>query len=298
MNEYDNSKIKINNDYLQLINKEENIRDFFGNWINNIDELKKQFLNALPYENVVIDNFLNTSYAEKLYELFPDHFENWHKYENPIEVKYAFDNINILPNDLKNYFYYLSSDALTSVFSELTDIPNLEYDEYLHGAGLHSHPRYGRLNIHLDYEKHPYSGKERRINVIFFLSKNWKKSWNGANELWDKDVIECVKKTDIKFNTAIIFKTNDISWHGVPDKIKCPKDVFRKSLAYYYVSPLSIEKDKEKKEKKTYRMKAQFIKRPEDDYNENMEKLYEIRRQRLITNTDLKELFPLWKKED
>ena len=45
-------------------------------------------------------------------------------------------------------------------------------------------------------------------------------------------------------------------------------------------------------------MKAQFIKRPEDEYTENMEKLYEIRRQRLITNTDLKELFPFWKKED
>lgn len=287
------SKIKINKDYLQDINTDKNINNYFGDWIHNIPELKKSFLNGSPYENIVIDNFLNPSYAEKLYNLFPSHFENWYKYENPIEVKYAFDNIDLLPDELKNYFYYLSSSKIISVFSEMTNIHDLEFDEYLHGAGLHAHPKDGRLNIHLDYEKHPHSGKERRINVILFLSKNWQESWNGANELWDERVTKCVKKTDIQFNRAIIFKTNDVSWHGLPDIIKCPKNIFRKSLAYYYVSPLTSYN----KSPKSHRMKAKFVKRPEDPYNENMEKLYEIRTHRLITDTDLKELFPEWKKE-
>ena len=290
-----NNKIKINKDYLQKIDKDINISDYFGDWINHIPELKESFLNDCPYENVVIDNFLNPSYAEKLYDSFPSYFENWYKYENPIEVKYAFDNIYLLPDELKNYFYYLSSSKIMSLFSNMTNIPDLEYDEYLHGAGLHSHPKYGRLNIHLDYEKHPHSGKERRINVILFLSKNWQESWNGANELWDEHVTKCVKKTNVKFNRAIIFKTNDISWHGLPEVIMCPENIFRKSLAYYYVSPLT--NNNKPKSLKLHRMKAKFVKRPEDKYNENMEKLYEIRRQRLITDTDLKELFPEWKKE-
>ncbi len=38
---------------------------------------------------------------------------------------------------------------------ELTGIENLEDDPTLHGAGLHMHPRNGRLMMHLDYEKHP-----------------------------------------------------------------------------------------------------------------------------------------------
>ena len=34
--------------------------------------------------------------ANKMYDTFPSDFENWHKYENPIEVKYALDKIDLL----------------------------------------------------------------------------------------------------------------------------------------------------------------------------------------------------------
>ena len=280
--------IKIDQIYLEKINKL-NINHFFGDWINNVEDLQSNFTHAKPFENIVIDNFLNNEYAEKLSELFPDNYEEWYKYENPIEVKYAFDEINILPEELKNYFYILSTKMFIDKIQKLTDINKLEYDEYLHGAGLHSHSTNGRLNIHLDYEKHPYSGKERRINIILFLSKEWKSEWNGANELWNEDITECILKTDVKFNRAIIFKTNSISWHGVPDKILCPNNIYRKSLAYYYVSPLNTIKQYDE-----YRQKAKYSKRPSDKYNENLEKIYKIREKRRITKEDLDKYFPEW----
>lgn len=287
-------KIKIDHNYLEKINKEENIEKFFGDWTQNIDSLREQFLSGKPFENLVIDNFLDSSYAEKLSTLFPKNHINWYYYENPIEVKYAFDNINELPDELKNYYYYLSSDYIIQKIANITNIPDLEYDEYLHGAGLHSHPRWGRLNIHLDYEKHPYSGKERRINIIYFLNKEWDPNWNGANELWGNcTTTNCVKKTQVKFNRAIFFKTNDISLHGVPDKIKCPENMFRNSLAYYYVSPLQTHKNEEQ-----YRKKAKFMKLPQEIFSKNMEELCEIRRNRRITKNDLNLLFPDWKKEE
>lgn len=281
--------VKINKSYLETINTLD-VLQYFGNWINNINMLKTQFANAKPFEHVVIDDFLTNEYAEKLNDLFPSNYDNWYKYENPIEVKYAFDNINILPEELKNYFYILSTQKVINKISELTEISELEYDEYLHGAGLHSHSLNGRLNIHLDYEKHPYSGKERRINVILFLSKGWMSEWNGANELWNKDVTDCITKTEVKFNRAIIFKTNDVSWHGVPDTIKCPQDVFRMSLAYYYVSPLNNIINKNNK----YRQKAKYTKRPNETYNENMEQLYKIRESRRITKEDIEKYIPGW----
>jgi Rps23 Pro-64 3,4-dihydroxylase Tpa1-like proline 4-hydroxylase len=294
MNSEEEKKIKIDSIYLEKINKEERIESYFGDWTQNINKLSEQFLSGKPFENLVIDNFLDSVYAEKLATLFPKNHDNWYKYENPIEVKYAFDNINELPMDLKNFFYYLSSDYILKKIADITNIPNLEYDEYLHGAGLHSHPRYGRLNIHLDYEKHPYSGKERRINIIFFLNKEWNSVWNGANELWGNCTIKnCVKKTQVKFNRAIIFKTNDISLHGVPNKIMCPENIFRHSLAYYYVSPLQTHKNEDE-----YRKKAKFMKLPNEFFDKNMEELCEIRRNRRITKDDLNKLFPEWKKED
>jgi hypothetical protein len=145
----------------------------------------------------------------------------------------------------------------------------------------------------LDYEKHPISGKERRINIIYFTTKNWEQSWGGANELWDKDVKKCVKKTDVKFNRAIIFKTNEISWHGVHDKIMCPEGIFRKTLAYYYVSKFDTQKNESE-----YRKKAKFTKVSNDKYDEKMDKLYKIRENRLLTKEDLNEIIPEWRIED
>jgi Rps23 Pro-64 3,4-dihydroxylase Tpa1-like proline 4-hydroxylase len=283
-----NSIIKIDEQYLKIIMNTSVLHNF-GYWINDIESLKNKYFNAQPFEHIVIDNFLNNAYAEKIYETFPNLDNSWHEYKNPIEVKYAFDDINSLNEEVKNYFYYLSTTEMINIIKSITMIDDLEYDAYLHGAGVHMHPRHGRLNIHLDYEKHPYSGKERRINIILFLSKDWDPNWNGANELWDKHVSKCITKTEIKFNRAIIFKTNDISWHGLPEKISCPEGIFRKSLAYYYISPLKTNKPIEQ-----YRKKAKFIKRPEDKYDIRMQKLYDIRPYRRITNEDMKLIMPEW----
>jgi hypothetical protein len=131
-----------------------------------------------------------------------------------------------------------------------------------------------------------------KLNIILFISKKWDNKWNGANELWDKDVTRCITKTEIEFNRAIIFKTNDISWHGLPDKILCPEGIYRNSLAYYYVSPLNSKKPDD-----DYRKKAKFIKRPEDKYDENIQKLYDIRPHRRITKEDMKTIMPDWTTE-
>jgi hypothetical protein len=280
---------KIDKSYLEMILKKESSLKYFGNWINDINKLKNSFLNSSPFEHIIIDNFLEESYAEKMYNFFPNVSSKWYEYKNPIEVKYTFDNINELSTELKNYFYYLSTPEFINIISNISNINDLEYDEYLHGAGLHSHPRYGRLNIHLDYEKHPFSGKERRLNIILFMSKDWDDSWNGSTELWDSDVTNCIVKTQVKFNRAILFKTNDISWHGLPEKIMCPEHIFRNSLAYYFVSPLNTKKNED-----DYRKKAKFIKRPEDPFNEKIEELYNIRPLRRITQTDLNLLIPDW----
>lgn len=287
-----NELIKIKNDYLENINSsEKNILNKFGNWVNNIDILQPIFLNASPFEHIVIDDFLNEEYADKLYNLFPEQFDNWYIYENPIEVKYTYDNINDLNNEIKDYFYYLSCNEMVDIFRKLTNIHDLTYDEYLHGAGLHCHPKYGRLNIHLDYEKHPITGKERRLNIILFLTKNWEQAWGGQNELWDKFATKCVTKTDIKFNRAIIFKTNDISWHGLPKPIMCPECQFRKTLAFYYMSPLKSLKNE-------YRNKAKYILIDDDKNDSNLQNLCEIRSNRRLTIDDIKLYCPEWKKEN
>jgi hypothetical protein len=151
--------------------------------------------------------------------------------------------------------------------------------------------------MHLDYEKHPIlENKQRRLNIILFLNKEWKKEWNGDNQLYSKDMKECKVRTYPKFNRAIIFQTNEISWHGLPEKIMCPENIYRKSIAYYYISPLinNNNLDKYGNNGSGYRLKAAFIKRPQDKYCEKIDKLYKIRPFRRITEEDLKNIYPEW----
>jgi len=285
---------KINLNELFKTNLYKNKLDYFGSWINDIDTLKNHFSNNEPFSYMKIDNFLSLEYAELIYKNYPTDFDNWHKYNNPIEVKYANDNIKNMNKHIKKLFYLLSSQDIINVFSKISSIKDLEYDPYLNGAGLHSHGRYGRLHLHLDYEKHPkLNNKQRRLNIILFLTKDWKKEWNGDNQLWDNDAKKCMVKTYPKFNTAIIFRTNDYSWHGLPEKIMCPENVFRKTLAYYYISPFEYSN----KESLEYRTKAKFTKKPSDIDYPQMKKLYEIRPKRRIEKEDLDEIWPEWTPE-
>ena len=201
---------------------------------------------------------------------------------------------------IKDLFYLLSTNNLIDVFSEISGITDLEYDPYLHGAGLHAHPRYGRLNMHLDYEKHIIlKNKQRRLNIILFFTKDWKEEWNGDNQLWGKNMKKCVVKTYPKFNSAIIFKTDEITWHGSPEKIMCPEGVFRKSLAYYYISPLIANSNENKigNDGSGYRTKATFVKRPIDHEHPELEKLYKIRPYRRIEKKDIDGIWPEWTPE-
>ena len=277
------------------------MNEVFGSWINNIDELNKDYKNSRPFKHIVIDNFLNENYVEKVHDSFPNNFDTWYKYWNPIEVKYLDNRIDKFDKVIQNVFEYLGKKEIVNIISKITDIEDLEKDDFLHGAGLHAHPKNGRLMIHLDYEKHPHhENKQRRLNIILYLTKDWKKEWNGETELWDEEVKKCEKKIDVVFNRAILFQTNELSWHGLPEKIKCPDGVFRKSLAYYYISPLVNNPDKTKTgaSEDGYRKKATFVYRPMDENKDKIQRFLDIRPHRRIENKDMLDIWPEWNEKN
>lgn len=276
---------------LDKFNAMDNINSYFGEWLHHEKELFKEYHNATPFEHMVIDNFLNEDLAMRISEMYPSDLCKWHVYHNPIEIKYAFDKIDELNEELASIFYLLSTDYISSIFSRITDIP-LQYDPYLHGGGVHMMPNNGRLGIHLDYEINPLSGKQRRLNVILYLTSEWKEEWNGHTELWNGDFSHATK-IPVKFNSAIIFKTDDTSWHGVSQKIQCPQNIFRKSLAYYYMSDFT-----EKDFKKEYRTKATFICKPHEDNQEKLEELHKIRPIRRLTDADIEKYWPCWNENE
>ena len=127
------------------------------------------------------------------------------------------------------------------MIGDITGIDALIPDIGLHGGGLHFHPPGGKLNVHKDYSIHPKLRKERRLNLIVYMTPGWRAEWGGELQLCSHDAVanapvEPVKRVPIAFNRALLFDTTQDSWHGLPEPLKTPPGVNRQSMAVYYLT--------------------------------------------------------------
>ena len=88
--------------------------------------------------------------------------------------------------------------------------------------------------MHVDFNIHPITNQDRRINVLIYLNDNWEEEYNGQLDLWDTEMGYLKKSVLPIINRVVIFNTTDNSWHGHPDPLACPETMSRKSLAFYY----------------------------------------------------------------
>ncbi len=235
-----------------------------------LENNSKTYQSNLPYSHIVIDDFLKPEIAKEIADSFPKLDSGfWFQYDNPIEKKFATDDVRKFPPIIAKVIHALNSQDFVSKIEKLMGVENLYSDPYLHGGGLHCSRQGGKLDIHLDYSIHPKLKMERRCNLILYLTPDWDPSWGGTLEMWDKDMKNAEKKVEVKFNRAVIFNTDDLSYHGHPDPIQCPDGLSRNSIALYYLSEPRSESSK--------RPRALFMKRPQDP---NDPKLDEFRKQR------------------
>jgi hypothetical protein len=200
------------------------------------------FKNSEPYSHIVIDDFFNNEIADALASEFPPFDSSlWYNYNNAIEKKRAMNSWDRFPKTTYSVFTYLNSPQFISTLQRWTDINALYPDVGLHGGGWHAHGRDGKLNVHLDYSLHPKLKLERKLNLIVYMSKGWRKEWGGGLQLWSHDgknnsPLRCEKIIENKFNRAVLFDTTQNSWHGLPDPLDCPQGQIRQSLAIYYLT--------------------------------------------------------------
>ncbi len=205
-------------------------------WSSELPKLRRQFREAQPYPHVHLKQFLDPYVADEMASEFPGlATDAWTRYKHPNENKLGLAKRSLFPPLLGDVVDELNSPAFVHWLSQLTGIPELLSDDMLEGGGLHQSGAGGFLNVHTDFSNHHYHRHWRRqVNLILYLSPNWQQQWGGALELWDREMRRCVVKVPPLFNEALIFRTDDISYHGFPDPLRCPEGESRKSLALYY----------------------------------------------------------------
>ena len=232
-------------DYYNLLTQKKDYADINKEKIKSYNE---NFLSSLPFNYLVLDNFIENTLLEKVLEEIKnipdnDYLESYVVgLSNVTKNKYCIGDGNNLPNITSKLIDYFNSKEFVCWISNVTGIEGLQPDDFNMGGGLHKTKKDGHLNIHCDFNKHGETGKYRRINLLLYLNKDYKEEYNGHLELWNKDMTCCEKKIAPIFNRAVIMRTTDDGFHGHIAPWKNEDD--RLSIAMYYYTDDRPEHEK------------------------------------------------------
>lgn len=188
-----------------------------------------------PFPHVVVDNFLPACFLNKVLDEWPtlDERAGWSYFSNDQEERWAWNKGAPMGLVTEAICDEMNSPERLLEWEAAFGILNLIADPDLVGGGPHEILPGGKLGVHADFNRHPVSGLDRRLNAFLYLNHDWQDQWGGHLDLWDERCINRIRHAPI-FGRLVIFPTTTISFHGHPHPLECPPGVTRKSLAFYY----------------------------------------------------------------
>lgn len=230
-----------------------------------------------PFPYGQLDGFLNYEFAHDVQsEIMNISHEDWDRYNNPFEQKYTLRDKNNFPEKLNQLFTELTSDSFVSTLSKIVGY-DLRLDTTNNFWGVHTYGPGDKLDIHVDAGLHPTLGLKKQVTLGIYLSYDWKEEYGCDLEIWRGEnsvnnnarLIEKVDSISPIFNRLVIFTCNDYSWHGNPEPATCPDTSKRIFITLSYLSENTEDQNK--------RTKAFFIARPQDEKDEEKDKLRLLR---------------------
>jgi 2-oxoglutarate-Fe(II)-dependent oxygenase superfamily protein len=203
------------------------------------EALRLQFQAAKPFRHVVIDDFLDAAACEALLRDFPTFDEKYAADEHGgVGRKAVVERTADISAFYRSFHAYINSPPFLSAMSALTGIDDLIADPTLFGGGTHENLAGQGLNVHVDFNIDERRMLHRRVNLLIYLNKEWDEAWGGAIELHSdpfNPLVDDWKSYLPLFNRAVLFETNEYSWHGFRRIVLPPgkAHVSRKSFSIY-----------------------------------------------------------------
>ena len=202
-----------------------------------VRESSDAFRAAEPYPHAVFDHFLREPAAREIARVFPGPHDAvaWDQYAAPgLEVKLGCSREEKLPEPIRRAIHDLNSGPFIDFLEQLSGIDHLLPDPHLAGGGIHLSRNGGHLGIHADFNWHEKLQAHRRLNLLIYLTPEWKADYGGQLELWNTDASRRELVVEPRFNRAALFATRSDTFHGHPNHWAAPDGVYRQSIALYY----------------------------------------------------------------
>ena len=203
---------------------------------NNLEIYETDFKSAKPFPHIILDNFLDESFFQNLnIDKIKTNKQKGLLFNTEIETnKWTSKNVELNEGISKIVNELYTTDFINNL-SKLSKIKDLFSTNVGNTALANYHEMYesGFLGTHVDHSSEPNTGLPHVLNIILYLSKNWKRSWGGSTMFANKKGTKIEKIIDYIPNRAVIFLHTPFTFHGVT---KIQNNLTKRSTIYvdYY----------------------------------------------------------------
>jgi Rps23 Pro-64 3,4-dihydroxylase Tpa1-like proline 4-hydroxylase len=185
-----------------------------------------------------IDDLLPEPLARAIHDRFPKTDRMVLK-RSIKENKYIAAQMNDHDPLLEEIVFAFQDPRVVELVGRITHLEQLEPDAQLYAGGISVMTRGGYLRPHLD---NSHDGKRQRyrvLNLLYYVTPDWREDWGGSLQLWDHGPLKAARTIPSLFNRLVLMITNKSSWHSVN---AIQHDDARCCVSNYYFSPFSPER--------------------------------------------------------
>lgn len=180
-------------------------------------DLKAAKLNwnqTAPIHHFVVDDLLPRKLALEMYQAYPKGSQMRVR-KSLRELKYIAAQMDQYNPLLEESLFAFQDPRVVQLISEITGIQSLEPDELLYAGGISMMAQGHYLNPHLDNSHDKDRKRYRSLNLLYYVSPEWKLENGGNLELWPKGVRAEPLTIESRFNRLVCMVTHEQSWHSV-----------------------------------------------------------------------------------
>ncbi|MFD2907998.1 2OG-Fe(II) oxygenase [Flavobacterium ardleyense] len=185
-----------------------------------------------------IDDLLPQDLALQIHESFPRTAEMVLK-KSIREDKFVAAQMNLYAPILENIIYAFQDERIVKLIAEVCNISQAFPDEKLYAGGISLMGYKQFLNPHLDNSHDKERNRWRVLNLLYYVTPDWKLENGGNLELWPIGLSEKQITIESRFNRLAVMATHNKSLHSVSPIVV---DKERKCVSNYYFSDVPLEK--------------------------------------------------------
>lgn len=174
-------------------------------WFREVDGRARHFF---------VDGLLNDEDCIKIFKEFPVNAEGFLKLKSFREKKNTTVELEKYHPILADITYAFQDPRVVNLISNIIELKNIEPDPSLYAGGLSMMFEGDYLNPHLDNSHDGKRERYRRLNLLYYVSPDWRLENGGNLELWDEGLLN--SETILACaNRLVVMETNRYSWHSV-----------------------------------------------------------------------------------